>query len=226
MIIREPNQLYAIREKSQSFENNSLLFRWRYKSGTHFLVTLCNALKPFSLQNVVEIIEQEGDGNILNSTQNKIFVGDDNTDLKVFFIRERKFQKDNRCWPLIIQELNKRIPYRIDVYVCEEEEDGTLSVYDSVNDDSAFFLPLRIRNSVVLRAKGFLSKQYFAEMWLDRPEKYEEGTFKYKVPCTSIEIPIPGLALGRPFVVRLPNSELPKITISEEYKNYYTIEEI
>lgn len=228
MIVREPNQLYAIREKNRSTENNSVLFRWRYKSGTHFLITLCNALKPIPLSRVVELISQEfgSDRDILTGAQNRIYSGDEDMDLKVFFIREKKFQKDNRTWSMILQELNKRIPYRVDVYVCEEEEDGTLSIYDSVNDESAFFLPLRIRNSVVLKTKGVLKKQYYAEMRIDKPEKYEEGTFRYLVPAAGITIPIPEMALGRPFAVKLPDSRIPMIFASEEYRNYYSIEEI
>ena len=227
MLMKEPNPLYAIREKSYVVVNNSLEFKWRYKSGTHFLIALSNSMKPYSLEAIVNLLSQEGmnDRDILTSAAHKIYAGEENVDLKVFLLKERTFQKDNRVWRLNLQELAKRIPYRIDVFVCEEEEDGSLSVYDAPGEDAAFFLPLHIKCSKRLVTKGLLSKQYFAEVVVGKPEQYIDGTFQYLVPGAGISIPIPERALGRQLMIKLPDARLPMIYASEEYRKYYSIEE-
>jgi len=227
MVIKEPNQLYAIRETSRARVADSIEFRWRYKRGTHFLMVLTNALTPCSLTEVVGFLQQEGmdDNAILTSVAHKIYSGNESNDHRVFFLRERTFQKDNRVWRLNVQELNKKIPYRIDVYVCEEEEDGTLSIYDVEDDSTAFFLPLQIRCNKTLKTKGLLSKQYYAEVIVGRPEVYEEGSFQYLVHGAGVTIPLPERALGRPLMIKLPDSRLPMVFASEAYRKYYIIEE-
>jgi len=231
MIVREQNKDYIIRDlKSENDDIKEVALHWRFKLGTYFLIVVSNAVKNISLHDINSKLNEEGinDSRFFNNQSNKIYESPEKEDgLKVFFLKAVVFEKNHSIWRLHKQELAARMPYKISIYACErDEETGELIVYESSETDTnKYYIPLSLGYRVNVKAAGLINRRFYAELLIEKPDMYSDGSIVYRIRNKNIVIPLPYTALGRRMYISLEENVPPIVDVIDEAKGIYNVYE-
>lgn len=222
MIIQKAGQTYQIRELEHKKNMGMVIFSWRFKEATDFLVFIYDSRQEFNLITSKEIIEEAGfsDHDIINSTK-KIIPLRKNGTLKMMHISRREFLNNNRRLQLPVNEFKKNIPYGISVYACNYMEDKKkIYIYQAVLEDNTCFLPVLINADIQYKKMPF-SKDKLCILYLPVIDGYKDGAIMYHVSGIVPDFPLPQQCLGRELAITIPKQSEVSIRIQEKYKKYY-----
>lgn len=230
MQIGDIDPRYVVREMSIEDSRDGNFIKWRYKSASHFLIVVCDASKKYELEEIQDVLtaQYRSDEDFLYNAAYRIFK-DDEKALSVYLIPEEKFQKADLKWELASNGADSLMSYRVEVFSCEVETDENNRdelIVHTVDEyaENVIYVPLKIRCSNRVKKVGLFSKSYYAEIRIfQNPANYNDGDLVYVIGRENIEIPIPKMALCRPFFVNLPGEERLMIRAAGKARDLYII---
>ena len=187
---------------------------WKYRQAEYFLIVISNFLSDFSLEMELNFLK-EHESSLINK---KLIEDRDNI---VILAHAQEFIANNRVYNIDRKLVNKKIPYKIQVFPCKMIE-NTLVVYRVDEKENSSFIPVII-NTKIKYHNIMLSNKKKCVIHFPFIDEYQDGTFYYKTSDSKSKFPITEAFLGKDMIVFLPIQECISIYISDKYKKCYQI---
>lgn len=226
MVLKACDPAFQMRELTIKKDGGEISLSWRFKEATHFLIFLYDSRKEFILENILEEIIEDGvtDEDIVHGgIPQKKFDSKRNW-YKTFCVREKDFITNGKKYFIKGSEVKRGVPYTVEVFVCQYEEDKkTLYVYEASDDQNIAFLPVIVEPEIRYKRMGIFpgGSKRICILRLPYLEGYIDGAIMYHIDGIWVDFPLATGCLGKELVIIIPAKSEVSIRIREEYKKYY-----